>query len=215
MLPNRCFTHRTYDSPITMKKIIFFLFLISITSLCQAFFLDYFFQLKDGAEQQRIAAEELSKHRKDIRLRKEISVPGQGQKPSIAVSSTKAAADSLDNYIEVEGSLAASILASQCIDGLILGFIAACLNAKLERPWTITAATIASAFAILHGQNKKLGSVPYYDSTFTRHPYEYKMLSLQTVLNMTCILLAAQLGTHMTKQNLFTSKSHTSYYRYC
>ena len=198
-----------------MKKIIFFLFSLSIPSLSQAFFLEYFFQLKEGAAQQRKAAEELSKHRKDIRLRKEIIVPGQGQKPSVAVLSTKAAADSFDTYIEAEGSLATSILASQCIDGLILGFIAACLNAKLERPWTITAATIASAIAILYEQNKKLGSVPYYDSTFTRHPYEYKMLSVQTVLNAACIILAAHLGAHMTNQNLFASKSHTSYYRYC
>lgn len=196
-----------------MKKIIFFLFLLSVPSLSQAFFLDYFFQLKEGAEQQRTAAEELSKHRKDIRLRKEITVPGQGNKPSIAVSSTKAAADSLENYIEVEGSLAANIFASQCIDGLILGFIAACLNAKLEMPWTMTAATIAGALAIVYEQNKKLGSVPYYDSTLTRHPYKYKMLSVQSVLNGACILLAAYLGAYMTNQKLFPSRRHT-YYRY-
>lgn len=179
-----------------MKNIIFVI-LITATASTQAFFLEPLFKLKEGAQDQRIAADELSKHRKDITLRKEILLPGRGAEPSIVVCHTKAASKSFDDYIAAEGSLAARIFASQCIDGVILGLLAALFNARFDMSISTTCATIATAIMIVLLQNNALGSVPYFDVRLRRHEYEYKALSMQTLLNVGCILAGAKLSSYM------------------
>ncbi len=182
-----------------IKKTIF-LALMTTTFFTNAFFLESVFKLKEGAEQQRIAADELSKNRYAMKVGREKSFPGQGMIPSRTTFYTEAAIKSFDKYIEIEGSLGIRIFASQCIDGFILGLLAACCNAQLDFPLPIICATIATALSLVMHQNSVLGSVPYFDPNLKRHEYEYKLWSVQTLLNVACILTAANLGAYSFKQ---------------
>jgi len=182
----------------TMKKIIIFLILMTLTSLTDAFFLENIFRLKEGAEQQRLIVDELSKNKAFIKVIKKRGLNERPIFPPLYLCGSATAYKSLKKYKLIENGLSIRVTLSQLIDGIILGMFATFSSKKFPNQTPIiVSATIASAIAIIIHQNKIMGSVPYFDFYLKRYEDQYNNLNVETCVNVACVLISTALGLHI------------------